>query len=72
MFRRKRKMTNGDLIRKMTNTELADFLTQPESLDVCQYCDYGYSEGRCQAPARFACTKGYVSALMERWLDSEI
>lgn len=67
-----RKMTNGKKLRKMTNAELADFLIDRENLNVCQYCEYGHLDGHCQAPVTFVCTKGYASALMERWLDTVV
>ena len=63
--------TNADRIRSMSDDELADFLADEEIFNACNNCDFNRCNN-CNAPIDFICTKGYATALIQEWLQSEV
>lgn len=58
--------TNADVIRAMSDEELAEFL---EEFEVCTHCKY--ADGiRCTFEN--PCTHGFASAMAYEWLKSEV
>lgn len=56
----KKRMTNGDRVRNMTDEELAEFLDEYSSCSLCE----GYKRGIC---TREECFKGFLA-----WLRKEV
>ena len=63
--------TNADLIRSMSDEELADFLADREMFNACNNCDFNICND-CNTPSNFICTKGYAAALIHEWLQSGV
>ena len=67
--------TNADRIRSFSDEELADFLADSEIFSPCKNCDFHFVDAMnddCKAPDGWLCTKGYASALIQKWLQSEV
>lgn len=62
-------MTNADKIRSMSDEELAEFLIRQQACDNCEYFGGG---SRCKAPNEFKCTNEYATAVVQKWLQSEV
>ena len=62
-------MTNGDVIRNMTDEEIADFLLSEES-SACFHCEYYDHEiKRCYLDN--PCVKGLAWVMLLEWLSSQ-
>ena len=61
--------TNADRIRSMSDEELAEFLIRQHACDNCEYFGGG---ARCKAPNKFKCTNEYATAVVQKWLQSEV
>lgn len=71
----KKTKTNADRIRSMSDEELAEFLADSEIFSPCKNCDFHFVDAMnddCKAPDGWICTKGYASALIQNWLQSEV
>ena len=69
------EQTNADRIRSFSDEELAEFLSDPEIFSPCKNCDFHFvyaMNDDCKAPDGWICTKGYVAALIQKWLQSEV
>lgn len=65
-------MTNGDRIRNMTDTQLADFLMSYDS-KVCSHCKYDDDIGcNFHEDGGVICTEDYVHSVFMNWLSSEV
>lgn len=70
-----KQKTNADRIRAMSDEELAEFLADPEKFSPCKNCDFHFADAMnddCKAPDGWICTKGYVAALIQKWLQLEV
>lgn len=65
----KKPQTNADIIRSMSDEELAEFLIKQHACDNCEYFGGG---SRCKAPNEFKCTNEYATAVVQKWLQSEV
>ena len=68
-------MTQADRIRSFSDEELAEFLADSEIFSPCKNCDFHFVDAMnddCKAPDGWICTKGYASALIQKWLQSEV
>lgn len=71
----RKKQTNADRIRSMSDEELAEFLADSEKFSPCNNCDFHFVDAMnddCKAPDGWICTKGYAAALIQKWLQSEV
>ena len=64
-----KRQTNADRIRSMSDEELAEFLIRQHA---CENCEYFGSGARCKAPNEFKCTNEYATAVVQKWLKSEV
>lgn len=70
-----KKQTKADRIRSMSDEELAEFLADPEKFSPCKNCDFHFVDAMnddCKVPDGWICTKGYASAFIQKWLQSEV
>lgn len=66
-------MTNADLIRSMSDEELAEFMANKGGYIACCQCDFfNHDDEKCEVPSEWLCTKGYAEALIHKWLQSEV
>ena len=61
-----RKQSNADRIRGMTDEELAKFLSEFSSCNICEQFDKRLD--RCGADNHFVCVKEYAEAIIGDWL----
>lgn len=66
---RKIRETNADMIRSMTDEELADFLVSGES-DACTHCEF-YNSGINRCCLDNPCVSELASVMLLGWLTSE-
>ena len=67
------RMTNADKIRSMSDEELAEFMANKGGYIACCQCDFfNHDEEKCESPYGWLCTKGYASALIQKWLHLEM
>lgn len=62
----RKKMSNADVIRNMTDEELAEFL---EGFTICDHCEY-YKNERCTLDN--PCVHGFAQAMAQEWLQTEV
>lgn len=67
--RGKDNMRNYDLIMKMTDKELAKFLTEFIDCNVCEQFNKRFD--RCDADSHFVCVKEYAEAIIVHWLNQQ-
>lgn len=73
IFETAEKQTNADRIRSMSDEELAEFMANKGGYIACCQCDFfNHDEEKCESPSGWLCTKGYASALIQKWLQSEV
>ena len=65
-IKEKRKQSNADRIRKMTDEELEMFLSEFSACKVCEH--YNKEADRCGADNHFVCVKEYAEAIIRDWL----
>lgn len=63
-------MTNGEKIQRMTDEELAKFLSEFSACKVCEY--YNKEADRCGADNHFGCVKEYAEAIIGAWLKQPV
>lgn len=69
----RKKQTNADRIRAMSDEELAEFMANKGGYIACNQCDFfNRDEEKCESPSGWLCTKGYAEALIHNWLQSEV
>ena len=61
-----RKQSNADRIRRMTDDELAKFLSEFSACNVCE--QFNKRLDRCGADNHFVCVKEYAEAIIGDWL----
>lgn len=60
-------ISNADQIRRMTDEELAKFLSEFSACKVCEH--YNKEADRCYADNGFVCAKAYAEAIIGDWLN---
>ena len=69
-IKEKRKQSNADRIRKMTDEELARFLSEFSACKVCEHFDNRLD--RCGADSSFLCVKEYAEAIVGDWIKQPV
>jgi hypothetical protein len=61
-----RDLTNGELVRNLTNEYLAEFM-EIQAEDACQFCDFVAPRTRdCKKPRGKSCKEGYLAWLTRK------
>lgn len=69
---KRKKLTNADRIRSMSDEELAEFMADKGGYIACCQCDYfNHDDEKCEKPSGWKCTKSYGEELIHSWLQSE-
>ena len=66
----KRKQSNAQRIRNMTDEELAMFLSEFSACNICEQFDKRLD--RCGADNHFVCVKEYAQAIIGDWMNKPV